>query len=236
MEASTKHIVIACDYCHSAYRILNHYSGRHVTCNKCRRKFPATMKSIKQPSPEEDAVLLCRLALYYGLITEIQLEEAFTEYSKQQHRGMTPNIEKILMDYAGITKETLLLVNDIKSNWDLRLAEKQFAEEAVKRKFITQEQARKALISQAQHFYHHRKINLLCDILTESGEMTPAQCETIFNGTKPPVYHHQPAPENQKQASVTTIRHDHRPDIAPPPKDEPETVQAPPPGFAPISP
>jgi len=183
MDQITGKIVVACNTCKSYFKVSITLIGKQVTCSKCRRTFTVSEAAPKTPPSVEDDFFLCKLALNYGLIREDNLQAAFQEYSRQNQSHGKASIERLLISHGGLSEDYLLLLKGIRENWDLRLAEKRFANEAVARKYISQDQARKFLAEQAQYFYKTRKIKLLVDFLTESGAMSQEQCRTILSNT-----------------------------------------------------
>lgn len=183
MDQITGKIVVACNTCKSYFKVSKTLIGKQVTCSKCRRAFTVSEAAPKIPPSVEDEFFLCKLALNYGLIREDSLQAAFQEYSRQNQSHGKASIERLLISHGGLSEDYLLLLKGIRENWDLRLAEKRFASEAVARKYISEDQARKFLAEQAQYFYKTRKIKLLVDFLTESGAMSQEQCKTILTNT-----------------------------------------------------
>lgn len=182
MDQITGKIVVACNTCKSYFKVSIALIGKQVICSKCRRTFTVSEATPKAPPSIEDEFFLCKLALNYGLIREDNLQAAFQEYSRQQSHGNS-SIERLLISHGGLSEDYLLLLKGIRENWDLRLAEKRFANEAVARKYISEVQARKFLVEQAKHFFKTRKIKLLVNFLTESGVMSQEQCRTILTST-----------------------------------------------------
>ncbi|MBU1170212.1 MAG: DUF342 domain-containing protein [Proteobacteria bacterium] len=188
MEPSSQQIIVVeCHYCKSLYRVPSDLSGKPVTCKKCRRIFLAAETQIKPANPAEEGFLLCKLALNYGLITEKNLESVLAEYSRRTKNKEHALMDALLVAHGGLSEYNLQLLKDIRESVDLRQAEKRFATEAVEKKFISSEAARKALARQAQLFRTQReKTPLLCDLLMESGELTQDQCDTILKAKKQP--------------------------------------------------
>ncbi|MFA6009783.1 MAG: FapA family protein [Desulfobacteraceae bacterium] len=185
MDQITGNIVVACNTCKSYFKVSKNLLGKQVTCSKCKRVFTVSEAAPKTPPSVEDEFFLCKLALNYGLMKEDNLQAAFQEYSRQNQSHGKASIERLLISHGGLSEDHLLLLKVIRENWDLRLAEKRFATEAVARKYISEAQARKILAEQAQFFYKTRKIKLLMDFLTESGAMSQEQCRTILSSTGP---------------------------------------------------
>lgn len=183
MDQITDKIVVACNTCKSYFKVSKNLLGKQVTCSKCKRAFTVSEAAPKLPPSVEDEFFLCKLALNYGLIKEDNLQVAFQEYSRQNQIHGKASIERLLISHGGLSEDHLLLLKVIRENWDLRLAEKRFATEAVARKYISEDQARKILAEQAQFFYKTRKIKLLVDFLTESGAMNQEQCRNILSST-----------------------------------------------------
>jgi hypothetical protein len=198
-EPQSQKIVVACPYCKSLYRVPQSFTGKPITCPKCRRSFPATEARIKPSNAQDEGLLLCKIALNYGFITEDALRSVMTEYARQAQTGTPQPFERLLISHGGISDELISLIKDIRRNWDLRLAEKQFANEAVARGFISRDTARGALVRQARIFGESRKITLLSDMLVTSGDLSADQCRAIFNGSMrsqapPPHRPEPPAP------------------------------------------
>jgi len=183
MDQITGKIVVACNTCKSYFKVSKALLGKQVACSKCKRMFTVSEAAPKTPPSVEDEFFLCKLALNYGLIKEDSLQAAFQEYSRQNQSHGKASIERLLISHGGLSEDHLLLLKVIRENWDLRLAEKRFANEAVARKYISEDQARKFLAEQAQFFYKTRKIKLLVDFVTESGAMNQEQCKTILSNT-----------------------------------------------------
>lgn len=182
MGSMSEKIVVACPYCKALYRVPQSFSGKPLSCPKCRHSFPASEARITATNPENEGFLLCKIALNYGFITEDRLKYVMTAYARIGQSNGNHLMEKLLVSHGGLSEGRIQLAKDIRQNWDMRLAEKRFAQEAVERGFISPDTARKALIRQAQIFQESRTVSLLSDMLIRSGDMTPAQCDDIFTG------------------------------------------------------
>lgn len=216
MASLSKKIIVACLHCKSLYRVSESLNGRAVACKKCRRTFLASEANIKLSNPEDDGLLLCKIALNYGLVTENKLENTFAEYARLKKNGGNVSMETLLISHGDIDEDTVQLLKSIRDNWDLRLAEKRFAQEAVQKGFISQEKARKALIRQAEIFRESRKVCLLCDMLSDSGDLNPLQCEEILKESE-----RRPIPKApfSKQQDKTSIPSEPPPMVDPHPFD-----------------
>lgn len=200
MKPLSQKIVVACLACKSLYRVPVSLTGKPVTCKKCRRTFLASEANLKQSNPEEEGFLLCKIALNYGFVTENTLEHILSEYARLKHTGHHVTMETLFKSHGRLDDDTVQLLKSIRENWDLRIAEKQFAQEAVKKGFIDHDTARNALIRQAQLFKVTRKVRLLCDILTESGCIHPGQCDEILKERVPFPLPSLPADDTRKDA------------------------------------
>lgn len=207
MDQITGKIVVDCTTCKSYFKVSKSLLGKQVTCSKCRRTFTVSEAAPKTPPTVEDEFFLCKLALNYGLIREDNLQTAFQEYSRQTQSHGKASIERLLISHGGLSEDHLLLLKVIRENWDLRLAEKRFANEAVARKYISEGQARKFLAEQAQYFYKTRKIKLLVDYFTESGTMSQEQCRTILSCTGLKQQLRKGRPEKSKDVSPPIDQH-----------------------------
>ena len=178
MAQTTFKIAVSCTTCKSFFKVATSLSGKQVTCSKCRRTFIATEASHKKNHGVEDDFFLCKIALNYGLVQENQLEKVFKVYARQGHGA---DIEQLLVTHGGLSEDNLDLLKGIRKNWDLRQAEKQLAADAVERKFISEDQAVKALADQARIYGKTRTIRLLCDILMDRGVLTQDQCRRLLS-------------------------------------------------------
>lgn len=205
MDAMPQKIVITCLFCKSLYRVSKSVSGKPVTCSKCRRSFLALETQVKKPSPEDEGFLLCKLALHYGLITEKRLKVVLAEYARLIQSGNQITVDALLITHGGLTGDNYKLLKSIRENWDLRQADKRFAAEAVEKGFISKEKSKEALDHQAKFFHKTRTYRLLCDILMESGDLSPDQCDDILKGKQSPKTHPEPVITPMPQVDVPKV-------------------------------
>ncbi|GAB6097715.1 hypothetical protein JCM14469_39690 [Desulfatiferula olefinivorans] len=181
-DPQSQKIVAACVYCKSLYRVPRSFIGRPVTCPRCRRSFTAEETRVRSSSTQDEGLLLCKIALNYGFIGEEALKAVMTDYAVQALKSTPKTFESLLVSRGGVSAERLGLIKDIRRNWDLRLAEKRFADDAVAFGFISRSTAREALARQARLFGETRQVTLLSDMLVASGDLTADQCRKILDG------------------------------------------------------
>ncbi len=228
MDQVTGKIVVVCRTCRSFFKVDKSLMGRQVTCSRCRRPLTVTEGAQKNPNPVDEEFILFKLALNYGLINEHTLESVLHAYSKLPPNHEKIWVERLLKNPGGLSEDHIHLLEGIRQNWDLRLAEKKFAADAVAARYISGNQARKALADQAQYFYRTRKIKLLMDMFTEAGLMTQDQCRNLLTGPDR-IHQVHPHPIREMKKPVTqTVPPVQKPSVPDAVKPDPGKNLAPP--------
>ena len=171
MSAHEKSIITSCPTCRTSHEVSYAAIGTQITCTSCGERFDAVKF--------DKAILthaFCEIALKNQLIDENQIEKIISEEKRLKQQGTSVFLADILVNKKLITAEdrNRLFIAAV------RKLNKQFADLAIVKGFLTRDHADQALMAQAEAF-KTGKLALISDILMKKQFLDHQQCTLLLH-------------------------------------------------------
>ena len=193
-----------CPFCQAQYRVPSEFLNKRATCKSCGAAFkisfdqedPASPETSISPNPspaspgnqteastappEDPDLVLGKLGVKFGLLTEDQLKKLMARYRERGGAAGDVTLGELILEQEWMTRDQLDYLLKVRTMWTTRNLDKQFGEMIVGRDWATREEVADALKEQARMFTGSKTIFPIGELLMQGGVISEEQRSAIL--------------------------------------------------------